>query len=126
MAHAGRHADKLAAEWEQTKWSQKAAHAVLVRIETILAALPVAIRQAHDRTIGERLVKNEEKLLSLYQPHASVIVRGSRGGGRVWPAVVPSPRRGTTAGQTQPPPRPCPARSRWRVAGTSSITSPRF
>jgi hypothetical protein len=79
MAHAGRHRDKLAAEWEQTKWSQKAAHAVLVRIETILAALPVAIRQAHERIIGERLVKNEEKLLSLYQPHASVIVRGKAG-----------------------------------------------
>jgi len=49
------------------------------RIETILAALPVAIKQAHERIIGERLVKNEEKLISLYEPHASVIVRGKAG-----------------------------------------------
>ena len=79
MAHAVRHRDKLAAEWEQTKWSEKETNIVLVRIETILAALPVAIKQAHERVIGERLVNNKEKLLSLYEPHACVIVRGKAG-----------------------------------------------
>ena len=79
MAHAERHRDKLAAEWEQTGWSEKETNVVLARIETMLAALPVAIQQAHERIIGERLVKNEEKLISLYEPHASVIVRGKAG-----------------------------------------------
>ena len=79
MAHAVRHRDKLAAEWEQTAWSEKETNVVLVRIETILAALPVAIKQAHERIIGERLVDNKEKLISLYEPHASVIVRGKAG-----------------------------------------------
>ena len=79
MAHAERHRDKLAAEWEKTDWSEKETHVVLARIETMLAALPVAIKQAHERIIGERQVKNEEKLLSLYEPHASVIVRGKAG-----------------------------------------------
>ena len=79
MAHAERHRDKLAAEWEQTGWSEKETNVVLARIETMRAALPVAMRQAHERIIGERLVKNEEKVLSLYEPHASVIVRGKAG-----------------------------------------------
>ena len=79
MGHAERHRDKLAAEWEKTDWSEKETNVVLARIETMLAALPVAIKQAHERIIGERLVKNEEKLLSLYEPHASVIVRGKAG-----------------------------------------------
>jgi hypothetical protein len=79
MAHAKRHGDKLAAEWAETKWSEKQAQGVLVRMESMLAALPVAMKQAHERIIGERLVDNESKLLSLYEPHASVIVRGKAG-----------------------------------------------
>jgi hypothetical protein len=38
--------------------------------------LPHAIEQAHERIIGERQVKNAEKMLSLYEQHAAVYVRG--------------------------------------------------
>ena len=35
-----------------------------------------AQKQAHERIIGERQVGNEEKILSLYEGHAAVYVRG--------------------------------------------------
>ena len=38
-----------------------------------------AIKQAHERIIGERLVKNEDKILSLYEMETNVIVRGKAG-----------------------------------------------
>lgn len=79
MAHAERHGDKLATEWEQTEWSEKQTNGVLEGMGSILAALPVALTQAHERIIGERMVDNESKLLSLYEPHAAVIVRGKAG-----------------------------------------------
>jgi hypothetical protein len=44
-----------------------------------LERLPQAIRQAHERIIGERQVKNAEKVLSLYEKHAAVYVRGKAG-----------------------------------------------
>src|SRR6267143_2121585 len=37
------------------------------------------IRMAHARIIGERQVQNDEKILSLYEGHASVYVRGKAG-----------------------------------------------
>jgi len=40
---------------------------------------PAAIRQAHERIIGERLVPNAEKILSLYEHKVHVIVRGKAG-----------------------------------------------
>lgn len=45
----------------------------------MLAAIPQAVKQAHERIIGERVVPNEDKLLSLYQQHAQVSVRGKAG-----------------------------------------------
>jgi hypothetical protein len=41
-----------------------------------LSALPAAVKQAHERIIGERQVANDEKLLSLFEPDIHVIVRG--------------------------------------------------
>src|SRR5437879_2192569 len=49
------------------------------RITTMLDRLPQAIHQAHERIIGERQVKNTDKMLSLYEEHAAVYVRGKAG-----------------------------------------------
>src|SRR2546427_3683491 len=49
------------------------------RIRMVVEKLPAAIRQAHERIIGERQVENDEKILSLYEEHASVYVRGKAG-----------------------------------------------
>jgi hypothetical protein len=75
-AHAQRHRELLDEEWENTDWTRKQAEQVLRRLDGILEQLPQAQKQAHERIIGERQVKNEDKILSLYEREARVIVRG--------------------------------------------------
>jgi len=77
--HAERYVAFLKADWETTDWSQAQAKQVWERMERVLAQLPAAVRQAHERLIGRRLVPNEEKILSLYEPDIRVIVRGKAG-----------------------------------------------
>lgn len=75
-SHAARHRELLDKEWEKTDWTRKQAEQVLRRIDGIVEQLPRAQKQAHERIIGERQVKSEEKILSLYEREARVIVRG--------------------------------------------------
>jgi hypothetical protein len=75
-AHARRHRELLDKEWGNTDWTRKQAEQVLRRIDGILEQLPRAQKQAHERIIGERQVKSAEKILSLYEREARVIVRG--------------------------------------------------
>jgi IS5 family transposase len=77
--HAQRHRELLDQRWAQTDWTRPQAEQVLRRIDGVLALLPQAQKQAHERIIGGRLVPNEEKLLSLYEPDARVLVRGKAG-----------------------------------------------
>lgn len=77
--HAERHRDELAERWAETDLSAGQAQQIIERIEVILERLPAAIKQAHERIIGERQVMNEEKILSLYEGHAAVYVRGKAG-----------------------------------------------
>ena len=71
--------NSLANSWRETDLSEREAQRIIDRIDGILAQLPDAIKQAHERIIGERVVPNESKTLSLYQPHAQVYVRGKSG-----------------------------------------------
>lgn len=77
--HARRHRDLLDAKWEKTKWTRPQAQQVLRRIDAVLELLPKAVKQAHERIIGERLVANANKMLSLYDQDVRVIVRGKAG-----------------------------------------------
>lgn len=77
--HGERYVFVLKADWAQTDWTEAQARQVWRRMEGVLAQLPEAVRQAHERLIGHRLVPNEEKLLSLYEPDVRVIVRGKAG-----------------------------------------------
>lgn len=77
--HAQRHRDLLDAEWEQTDWTRPQAERVLRRLDGVLDQLPAAVKQAHERIIGERQVANADKILSLYEPDLHVIVRGKAG-----------------------------------------------
>jgi hypothetical protein len=52
---------------------------VLRRIDGVLAQVPAAQKQAHERIIGERAVPNAEKILSLYESEVHVMVRGKAG-----------------------------------------------
>jgi IS5 family transposase len=77
--HARKHRDLLDQEWEKTDWTRRQAELVLGRIDQVLELLPRAQKQAHERIIGERQVANAEKILSLYEPHIQVLVRGKAG-----------------------------------------------
>lgn len=74
--HARRYRQLLDAEWERTDWTRKQTEQVLRRIDGVLQQLPQAMKQAHERIIGQRPVPNGEKILSLYEPDLHVIVRG--------------------------------------------------
>jgi len=74
--HARRHRALLDQEWGQTDWTRPQAQQVLRRIDGVLALLPGAQKQAHERIIGERQVNNADKVLSLYETDTRVIVRG--------------------------------------------------
>jgi len=77
--HARRHREALDQHWQQTDWTRKQAEQVLARIDGVLAQVPPAVKQAHERIIGERAVKSADKILSLYEPDLHVIVRGKAG-----------------------------------------------
>jgi hypothetical protein len=78
-AHARRYRTLLDEHWQVTDWTRPQAEQVLKRIDSVLEALPAAVKQAHERIIGERQVANNEKLLSLFEPDIHVIVRGKAG-----------------------------------------------
>lgn len=77
--HAIQHQELLLNHWEQTPWTEKQALRIVNRMQNIIDQLPAAIKQAHERIIGERQVKSSEKILSLYEPDVDVIVRGKAG-----------------------------------------------
>ena len=78
-AHARRHRELLDQQWEQTDWSRPQAEVVLRRMDGVRKLLPQAQQQAHERIIGERIVNNSDKLLSLYETDTRVIARGKAG-----------------------------------------------
>jgi len=79
VSHANKHKDLLESNWEKT--GLKAGHVkqTLNRIDRVLILLPQAVKQAHERIIGERKVKSQDKLLSFHEPDTKVIVRGKAG-----------------------------------------------
>lgn len=77
--HARRHRALLDQAWHQTDWTRPQAEQVLRRMDGVLARLPQAQKQAHERIIGGRRVDNADKVLSLYETDTRVIVRGKAG-----------------------------------------------
>lgn len=77
--HARSHRDLLRREHQRTPLSSGQAEQIVQRIEGKLAQVPEVIHQAHERIIGERLIKNSEKILSVHEPDVHVIVRGKAG-----------------------------------------------
>lgn len=78
-AHAVRHRVLLEQRWEETDLTQGEARQIMGRIDKVLEQLPQAVRQAHERIIGDRQVPNKEKILSIYEDQAAVYVRGKAG-----------------------------------------------
>ncbi len=74
--HAERYVALLESEWEKTEWTEIEAGIVVARLKGVLSQLPDAIKQAHERIIGGRKVKNTDKILSLYDSNVHVLIRG--------------------------------------------------
>jgi len=79
IRHGRRYLELLMTSWHGTDLSEAQALDIAGRLKHVLDLMPMAIKQAHERIIGERLVPNKKKLLSLYEPHAQVYVRGKSG-----------------------------------------------
>jgi hypothetical protein len=77
QGHGQRYRDLLCEQWSsRTDLSEGQAKQLIRNLDNVLEKVPAALHQAHERIIGERPVKNDEKLLSLYESHARVYVRG--------------------------------------------------
>lgn len=74
--HAQKHRDLLDRALPLPDWTRAQGEQVIGRIDGVLALLPQAEQQAHERIIGERPVASAEKILSLYETETQVIVRG--------------------------------------------------
>jgi hypothetical protein len=78
--HAQRYSTRLQADWrKETDLREGEMRQIASRVGLVMAQLPAAIWQAHERIIGERPVKNQDKILSLYEPDIHVIVRNKAG-----------------------------------------------
>ena len=77
--HAIRYRRLLEERWPETLLSGKQAQQILKRMDAVLEVLPQAVEQAKERILRGGQVKNEEKILSLYEPDIHVLVRGKAG-----------------------------------------------
>lgn len=77
--HAKRYRAALDQEWSKTDLTRKQAELIMSRIDSILAQLPEAMRQAHERIIGGRKIASDKKILSLHEKEIHVINRGKHG-----------------------------------------------
>ena len=77
--HACSHREALVTRRSETVLSEGRAGLIIARIDHVLTLLPEAIRQAHERIIGGRQVRSQDKILSLYDRDINVIVRGKAG-----------------------------------------------
>jgi hypothetical protein len=87
--HAQRHLDILAERHGETELKPGHVQQIIDRLESVLAQLPAAIRQAHERIIGGRQLPNDDKIITLYDPDVQVLVRGKSGaeiefGNKLW------------------------------------------
>jgi hypothetical protein len=78
-SHARRYRDLLQQNWKQTQWTRPQTEQVLRRMDQVLEQLPQARKQARERILAGRLIANEDKILSLYEPEVRVIVRRKPG-----------------------------------------------
>ena len=77
--HARRYRHLLDEKWNQTDWTRPQAEVVLRHMDEVLDQLPKARQQARQRILEDKPVANEDKILSLYEPHVHVIVRKKAG-----------------------------------------------
>jgi len=75
-AHGHRYVKLLETRFFESDLSEGEAGQIIRRLTNVLDSMPQAREQAHRRIISEKQLKNDEKLLSLYDDAVSVIKRG--------------------------------------------------
>ena len=78
--HAMNHFKLLEDKWETADISRCQTEQIIRQITNVTNKLDAAVRNAHERIIGERKVANKNKILSLYENEVNVIVRRKVGG----------------------------------------------
>jgi hypothetical protein len=73
--HAVNHLKLLETKWETTNISRFQTEQILKQITNITDQIKAAVKNAHERLIGERKVKNKDKILSLYEDDVNIVVR---------------------------------------------------
>ena len=77
--HGQKHLAKLAECWHESDLSLKQKEFISERLKDLLALESRIIKQAHERIIGGRKVKNKDKILSIYDLDIEVLKRGKAG-----------------------------------------------
>lgn len=77
--HAQTHRALLGSRQKQTPWSPKQVTNILARMDEALGQLPEVIHQAHERMIGGRKIKSQEKILSIHDLNLHSMVRKKAG-----------------------------------------------
>ena len=70
--HGQRYLDLLKTRWNETELTKNEAWRIIERMENVIEKIPKAVWQAHERIIGERKVRNKDKILSLYEDNIHV------------------------------------------------------
>jgi len=78
--HAINHLKLLEEKWQTVDISRSQTEQIIKQITNVTGKLVAAIKNAHERIIGERKVANKDKILSLYEDEVNVIVRRKVGG----------------------------------------------
>ena len=87
--HASKHLELLQQRGHETELSQGRISVIEKRLQSVLEQVKPGIKQAHERIIGGRKLKNKDKILSLYDSEVEVIKRGkstaeSEFGNKLW------------------------------------------
>ncbi len=73
--HAVNHLKLLEEGWETVEISRSQADQILKQINKVKDKLDNAVKNAHERIIGERQVASKDKILSLYEDDVNITVR---------------------------------------------------
>ncbi len=80
VEHGIRYVKQLKARWASTNLSKNETDLVIERLANIIMQVDDVIQIAHSRIISEKLVHNNEKILSLYENDVHILNRGKFGG----------------------------------------------
>jgi hypothetical protein len=80
VKHGIRYVKLLKERWDTTILSKNEANLVIERLANIINQIDDTVQIAHSRIISEKLVHNNEKILSLYENDVHVLNRGKFGG----------------------------------------------